>query len=267
MPLLLLPASAVLGAAAAATGPCDIYRAGGTPCVAAHSTVRALFGAYSGPLYQLRRGDTNATADVRVLAAGGYADAAAHEAFCGRADCVISRIYDQSERKNHLDPAPAGGNAPHPSAPPHPPGSLPRCRWLLARLRCWLPARPCRGSSLSHEECRRAQGPAGERLARDAQRRGPPRLRRLLRRRHGLQDRHDGGRGEGGRAGEPLHGHLGDALQHRVLCAAWLLLLTPPLSLRCRPYCRCCGSHGSDCSRLRATLRRLRLRQRGEQQR
>ena len=41
-------------------------------------------------------------------------------------------------------------------------------------------ARPCRGSSLSHEECRRAQGPAGERLAREAQRRGPPRLRRLL---------------------------------------------------------------------------------------
>ena len=46
-----------------------------------------------------------------------------------------------------------------------------------------------------------------------------------------------------------------------------MLPLTPPLSLRCRPYCRCCGGHGSDCSRLRATLRRLRLRQRGEQQR
>ena len=119
--MLLLHASAALGAAAAATGPCDIYRAGGTPCVAAHSTVRALFGSYAGPLYQLRRADTNATADVRVLAAGGYADAAAHEAFCGGA-CVISRIYDQSERKNHLDPAPAGGNAPHPSGsdPPRP---------------------------------------------------------------------------------------------------------------------------------------------------
>ena len=67
--MLLLHASAALGAAAAATGPCDIYRAGGTPCVAAHSTVRALFGA--GPLYQLRRADTNATASSTLAPARG----------------------------------------------------------------------------------------------------------------------------------------------------------------------------------------------------
>ncbi|WP_324606178.1 arabinofuranosidase catalytic domain-containing protein, partial [Streptomyces griseus] len=36
---------------AATQGPCDIYAAGGTPCVAAHSTTRALYGAYNGPLY------------------------------------------------------------------------------------------------------------------------------------------------------------------------------------------------------------------------
>ena len=30
--------------------PCDIYAAGGTPCVAAHSTTRALFAAYTGAL-------------------------------------------------------------------------------------------------------------------------------------------------------------------------------------------------------------------------
>ena len=40
---------------AAGTGPCDIYASAGTPCVAAHSTVRALFGAYNGRLYQVRR--------------------------------------------------------------------------------------------------------------------------------------------------------------------------------------------------------------------
>ena len=34
----------------AAEGPCDIYAAAGTPCVAAHSTTRALFAAYNGPL-------------------------------------------------------------------------------------------------------------------------------------------------------------------------------------------------------------------------
>ena len=37
------------------TGPCDLYAAGNTPCVAAHSTVRALYGTYGGPLYQVRR--------------------------------------------------------------------------------------------------------------------------------------------------------------------------------------------------------------------
>ena len=36
-------------AQAAGTAPCDIYASGGTPCVAAHSTTRALFGSYSGP--------------------------------------------------------------------------------------------------------------------------------------------------------------------------------------------------------------------------
>ena len=33
-------------------GPCDIYKSGGTPCVAAHGTLRALFGAYAGKLYR-----------------------------------------------------------------------------------------------------------------------------------------------------------------------------------------------------------------------
>ena len=37
--------SATTTASQAATqGPCDIYAAGGTPCVAAHSTTRALYG-------------------------------------------------------------------------------------------------------------------------------------------------------------------------------------------------------------------------------
>ena len=44
---LVAPATA---AQAATTGPCDIYAAGGTPCVAAHSTTRALYGSYNGPL-------------------------------------------------------------------------------------------------------------------------------------------------------------------------------------------------------------------------
>ncbi|MFD1118493.1 arabinofuranosidase catalytic domain-containing protein, partial [Sphaerisporangium aureirubrum] len=55
---VLLAVAGLVGsgtAQAATTGPCDIYAAGGTPCVAAHSTTRALYGAYNGPLYQVRR--------------------------------------------------------------------------------------------------------------------------------------------------------------------------------------------------------------------
>src|SRR5690349_18511889 len=76
------------GAAAAATAlPCDIYGSAGTPCVAAHSTVRALFAAYNGPLYQLTRASDRATHDVGLLAAGGYANAADHDAFCNNTTC------------------------------------------------------------------------------------------------------------------------------------------------------------------------------------
>ncbi|MEU6721290.1 arabinofuranosidase catalytic domain-containing protein [Nonomuraea sp. NPDC046802] len=38
-----------------------MYAAGGTPCVAAHSTTRALYASYNGPLYRVRRASDNAT--------------------------------------------------------------------------------------------------------------------------------------------------------------------------------------------------------------
>ena len=49
-------------------GPCDIFAAGGTPCVAAHSVARALYANFSGPLYEIRRASDNATTDVPVEA-------------------------------------------------------------------------------------------------------------------------------------------------------------------------------------------------------
>jgi len=112
---LLLAATCLAAAVAcgfAATGPCDIYAAAGTPCVAAHSTVRALYGAYEGPLYVVKRFLDNATADINVLVAGGYADSSTQDAFCGAAACSVVRIFDQSLRGNHLDTAPPGGAAP-----------------------------------------------------------------------------------------------------------------------------------------------------------
>lgn len=89
-------------AAAAGTGPCDIYASGGTPCIAAHSTVRALYGTYNGDLYQVRRSSDNTTRNIGLLAAGGVANAATQDTFCASTTCVITVIFDQSGRGNDL---------------------------------------------------------------------------------------------------------------------------------------------------------------------
>ena len=103
--------------AAAATGPCDIFGLAGTPCVAAHSLVRALSDSYSGPLYQVRRPADNATLDIGLLAPGGFANAAPQDSFCAGQACVVQRIYDQTAFLNHLDIAPPGGNVHHGDQP------------------------------------------------------------------------------------------------------------------------------------------------------
>jgi len=98
-------------------GPCDIYAAAGDPCVAAHSTTRALYASYNGPLYQVLRQSDGKTLDIGVVQsvaspvpdAGGYANAAAQDAFCANTYCWITTIYDQSAKHNHLTQAPRGG--------------------------------------------------------------------------------------------------------------------------------------------------------------
>jgi hypothetical protein len=101
------------GTTTATTGttsePCDIYASGNTPCVAAHSTVRALYGAYGGNLYQVRRASDKTTKDIAVSSPGAYANAATQDTFCSGTTCTISIIYDQSPNGNHLTKAPAGG--------------------------------------------------------------------------------------------------------------------------------------------------------------
>jgi non-reducing end alpha-L-arabinofuranosidase len=94
-------------------GPCDIYGAAGTPCVAAHSSTRALYASYNGPLYQVMRQSDGKTLDIGVVKpkegdAGGYADAAAQDAFCANTLCLITTLYDQSGKGNHLRQAPPG---------------------------------------------------------------------------------------------------------------------------------------------------------------
>ena len=98
-------------ASAATAGPCDIYAGGGTPCVAAHSTTRALFASYNGPLYQVRRSSDNTYKSITPLTAGGYANAATQDSFCSGTTCIITRIYDQTGRHNDLTQAPGGGAA------------------------------------------------------------------------------------------------------------------------------------------------------------
>src|SRR5215831_12234038 len=118
--LLILGAAAMLAggtliavgaapAGAATSLPCDIYAAANTPCVAAHSTTRALFAAYNGPLYQVRRASDGTTTNISTLAAGGYANAAAQDSFCAGNTCTITEIFDQSPEHNNLTIGPAGG--------------------------------------------------------------------------------------------------------------------------------------------------------------
>lgn len=93
------------GSTAGSTGsrPCDIYASASNTCVAAHSTIRALFASYSGNLYQVRRASDSKTQDIGVDAPGGLADAAAQDTFCAGTSCVITKIYDQSGKGNFLE--------------------------------------------------------------------------------------------------------------------------------------------------------------------
>ena len=98
-------------------GPCDIYAAAGDPCVAAHSTTRALYSSYNGPLYRILRQSDGKVLDIGVVQpvaspvsdGGGYADAQAQDKFCANTYCWITTIYDQSPKHNDLTQAPRGG--------------------------------------------------------------------------------------------------------------------------------------------------------------
>lgn len=106
--------SGVCAAGTLAEGPCDLYAAGNTPCVAAYSTVRHLSSGYSGPLYQVRSGSSNQNTgsggtlyDIGVTE-DGFADAAAQDAVCTNTVCTVSKLYDQSGHGNDLTVAKAG---------------------------------------------------------------------------------------------------------------------------------------------------------------
>src|SRR3954453_11384139 len=101
--VIAAPATAASATALAATSQvCDIYAAGGTPCIGAHSTTRALFASYNSPLYQVQRASDKAYTNVGLLAAGGVANAATQDSFCANTSCTITKIYDQTANHNDM---------------------------------------------------------------------------------------------------------------------------------------------------------------------
>ena len=76
-------------------GPCDVFAAAGTPCVAAHSVVQTLYSNYTGPLYRVLRGSDKAGLDIGAHH-DGFAKTADQDAFCKGSACFILRIFDQS---------------------------------------------------------------------------------------------------------------------------------------------------------------------------
>jgi hypothetical protein len=102
------PHTGAAAPAAAVLLPCDIYAAGGTPCVAAHSTTRALFASYDGPLYQVQRASDQTYLNIGPLTTGGVVNSAPQVSFCAGTTCTITKIYDQTSNHNDL-PISSGG--------------------------------------------------------------------------------------------------------------------------------------------------------------
>jgi hypothetical protein len=85
--------------------PGDIASAAGTPLVAAHSMTRALYAAYAGNLFQVRRASDGKTQDIGVTAAGGFVNMTTLTTFCTGTTCAVSILYDQSGNANDLPQA------------------------------------------------------------------------------------------------------------------------------------------------------------------
>ena len=107
---MIATASYALGFSAASTAPCDILAAAGTPCVAAHSMVRALYAAtpMGAPLYTVYREDDRLSEKTITVNSKGMADTDAQDAFCDGqwGHCIVLKIFDQSPNGNDLELAP-----------------------------------------------------------------------------------------------------------------------------------------------------------------
>jgi Alpha-L-arabinofuranosidase B, catalytic/Carbohydrate binding module (family 6) len=109
---------------AAASLPCDIYAAGGTPCEAAYSTTRALYASYDGPLYRVQRASDSTYLTVGLESAGGVVNSAPEVSFCAGTTCTITELYDQTPNGNNMpiSPGTSCSGCSHGNAGPGPNG-------------------------------------------------------------------------------------------------------------------------------------------------
>jgi hypothetical protein len=68
---------------------------------------RALYSAYDGKLFQVRRVSDGKTQDIGVTSAGGSVDTDTLNTFCKGTTCTVSLLYDQSGNANDLPQATA----------------------------------------------------------------------------------------------------------------------------------------------------------------
>ena len=91
------PGSGGAGGSTAASGlPGDVAKAAGTPFVAAHAMTRALFAAYTGPLFRALRVSDKQEKDIGTVAATGLVDGVTLGTFCSGTSCKVTTLYDQS---------------------------------------------------------------------------------------------------------------------------------------------------------------------------
>jgi hypothetical protein len=95
-------AGGAAGSAPASGLPGDVAKAAGTPFVAAHAMTRALFAAYTGPLFRALRVSDKQEKDIGTVPATGLVDAAALGAFCAGTSCKVVTLYDQSGNGNDM---------------------------------------------------------------------------------------------------------------------------------------------------------------------
>ncbi|HVZ89672.1 MAG TPA: arabinofuranosidase catalytic domain-containing protein, partial [Polyangia bacterium] len=88
------------GGAGTQTGPLpgDLITSGGQTVMAAHSVTRALFAAYNGKLFNVRRASDGKTQDINTVGAGGLVDLNALNTFCSGTTCTVAALYDQTGR-------------------------------------------------------------------------------------------------------------------------------------------------------------------------